>query len=443
MTITLNSKLMVFLFLFLSIEINKHIFTNYKKNINHEYFKIFKNIFNKSANIKIRIGIYAFCLKNGGRARITSILLNNFHNIKHFSLYLFTVRKKERNEYLIPNNTKRIVIKDNLIKMLKKNKINILIYQLFNIKEIKQLNNFKETKVIYYLHWSIFTWIYSDFSFFKLLYNNLKKSKYVITVVPFENDYLFKKWGIRSILMSSFITYDYNNIVPSDLSSKTILMLGRGKDRNKRFYLGIKSMKYILKEVPECQLKIISRLFGIGYLQNFTKKLSLQNHVKFVGYTSKPEIYFKNASLHIFPTISESFGLALCETKIYGIPSILLGLDYVSIAKGGTIIIYDDKPESIAKEAIKLLNNYKYRKKLGVKARKSVKQLNNDDVLLKWIKLILSVYKGDNYYELLRKQDKKISNKDALNLINSQIKLLKIRTSIFKNITINEFLNFI
>ena len=243
--------------------------------------------------------------------------------------------------------------------------------------------------------------------------------------------------------MSSFITYDYNNIVPSDLSSKTILMLGRGKDRNKRFYLGIKSMKYILKEVPECQLKIISRLFGIGYLQNFTKKLSLQNHVKFVGYTSKPEIYFKNASLHIFPTISESFGLALCETKIYGIPSILLGLDYVSIAKGGTIIIYDDKPESIAKEAIKLLNNYKYRKKLGVKARKSVKQLNNDDVLLKWIKLILSVYKGDNYYELLRKQDKKISNKDALNLINSQIKLLKIRTSIFKNITINEFLNFI
>ena len=237
--------------------------------------------------------------------------------------------------------------------------------------------------------------------------------------------------------------YEYNNIVPSDLSSKTILMIGRPSDRKKRFDLGIKAMKYIIKEVPESQLLMIGSLSGISYLQDLIKILSLQKYTKFVGYTPTPDIYFKNASLHIFPTICESYGLVLSETKIYGIPNILLGLDYVSIAKGGTIIIYDDNPESIAKEAIKILTNYRYRKKMGVRARKSLKQFNNDDLLLKWIKLILSVYRGDYHYELLRNQDKKMSKLDSLNIINSQIKLLKMRNPIFKNMTINKFIHFI
>ena len=65
-----------------------------------------------------------------------------------------------------------------------------------------------------------------------------------------------------------------------------------------------------------------------------------------------PEKHFKDASLHIFPSLSESFGLILSETKIYGIPNILLGLDYLSISRGGTIIIYDDTAESISKESL-------------------------------------------------------------------------------------------
>ena len=69
-----------------------------------------------------------------------------------------------------------------------------------------------------------------------------------------------------------------------------------------------------------------------------------------MGYTSTPEIYYKNI---------------LSETKIFGIPNILVGLDYISIAKGGTVIIYDDNSISIAKEAIKILKDINYRKELG------------------------------------------------------------------------------
>ena len=59
-----------------------------------------------------------------------------------------------------------------------------------------------------------------------------------------------------------------------------------------------------------------------------------------------------------------------------------MGLNYVSLSKGGTVIIYDDKPESLAKIAIKILKNKKYRKKLGKQARKSIKYFNNQYLLI-------------------------------------------------------------
>ena len=171
------------------------------------------------------------------------------------------------------------------------------------------------------------------------------------------------------------------------------------------------------------------------------KKFKLEDKVKFIGYTSKPEEYFKNASLHIFPSISESFGLVLSETKIYGIPNIITGLDFVSISKGGTVIIYDDNPETIGKEAIKILKDDKYRKKLGKEARESMKKFKNELTIKKWIKLINSIYKGDDYYKNLTEEEN-IPVKDSIDILENQTKLLKKREPFFKNITTQLLLNF-
>ena len=84
--------------------------------------------------------------------------------------------------------------------------------------------------------------------------------------------------------MNNFITYEYNSVIPSDLSSKIILMIGR-VSRKKRIDLGIKAMKYIIEEIPECQLKIISKLGGTENLKKLINKLNLEKNVKFVGFT--------------------------------------------------------------------------------------------------------------------------------------------------------------
>ena len=413
--------------------------------LNENDLQILKNMnitLNKKIKGKIRLGIYGYCIFNGGRARITALLVNYLYKIKFFKIFLFTVENKKENEYIIPNDIKRCKIKNNLMKILRLNKIDILIYQLDNFKEIELLNNLNDIKVIVYHHSSTFDWIYSNYTNFKTIYRLFLESKYYVSIVPFENDYLFKKWGIKSILMNNFMTYEYNSVIHSDLTNNTILMIGRGQAKKKRFQIGIQSMEFIIKEIVECQMEIISDFTKIGKLMDLVNNLSLNKNIKFIGYNKNPEIYFRNASLFIFPSISEAFPMVIIESKIFGVPIILLGLDYLSIAKGGTIIIYDDTPESISKEAIKILKNQKYKEKLGKEARHSMKKYNNQNLVIKWIELILSIYNGDQYYKQIREQNDNIAYSDLITIRYNQIKLLKMRISNFINITINDYENF-
>ena len=277
---------------------------------------------------------------------------------------------------------------------------------------------------------------------FKSIYENFYSSKYVVSIVPFDNDYLFNKWGLNTILMTNFMTHEFEFILTSDLSTKTILLIGRGNAKKKRFHIGIEALEYIIKEIPNSELIILSKLSGIEKLQTLVNNLNLENNIKFNGYSSSPDLYFRNASLNIIPSISEAFPMVLSETKIYGIPNIIIGLDYIFNAKGGTIIIYDDKPESLASEAIKIIEKREYRKILGKEARISMKKFNNDLLLKDWIELILSIYKGQYYYNKLREDKKKLSQDVGINILNNQIKLLKMRYIIFKNITRKEFENY-
>jgi hypothetical protein len=397
----------------------------------------------RTNKIKIKIAIFSYSVKNGGVERQTSLMLHYFNKVKIFDLFLFTLKHKEENEYKVDENIKRIVIKRNLFQILIENNIDILIYQFYKVSEIKKLNNLKKTKTIFINHSCFLHWIYyNKLFFFKTVYKTYRQCKYLISLVPFENNYLFKKWGINSILMNNFIGYKYNSIKPSDLSSKTILMIGRGNDRIKRFEIGIKAMKYIANEIPECEMKIISKTDNLKRLKYLVTKMNLNKNIEFVGYISNPSMFYTNASLHLFPTLAEAFPNILSETLVYGIPNILAGLDYVSTAKGGTVIIYDDSPISIAKIAIKILKNKRYRIKLGKGARNNMKKFRNDLLLRKWIKLLLSIYKGENYYKFLRQKKRKSSEVEYINIINNQLKLLKLRNKQYLNISINNIENF-
>jgi predicted DNA-binding protein (UPF0278 family) len=95
---------------------------------------------------------------------------------------------------------------------------------------------------------------------------------------------------------------------------------------------------------------------------------------------------------------------------------------------------------SIAKEAIKILKDDKYRNKLGKEARKSMKKFNNELLVKKWVKLIISIYNDDNYFEDLKK-DNSMSESEANIIIKTQIQLLKKRNPNYHKITIDNIKN--
>ena len=275
------------------------------------------------------------------------------------------------------------------------------------------------------------------------IYHVYKSCKYVVTLIPLENDYLFKKLGINSILMDNPSTFNYDLVIPSDLSQKNIIMIGRGDDPSKRFDLGIKAMKNIIIEIPECKMAIIS-VFNKN-LEKLIKNLHLRHNIKITGFQKNPELYLKNASLHIFPSLSESYSMVLGEVKMFGIPTIICGLDYLALAKGGTIIIYYDNPDTIAKEEIKILKDDKYRKKLGKEARKSMKKHQNKLIIKKWIKLLLSVYNGIGkslFEKLFRRYNKKVTEYEANIILNNQLNLLKNKNPRFKDLTLEKLKNY-
>ena len=161
-----------------------------------KYMNILRNeiIFFKTNKNKIKLAIFSRSIKNGGVERQTSLMLHYFNKVKIFDLFLFTLKHKEENEYKIDANIKRIVIKRNLFQILIENNIEILIYQFYKVSEIKKLNNLKNTKTIFinrscFLHWIYYNKLY----FFNTVYKTYRQCKYLISLVPFENNLNCKK----------------------------------------------------------------------------------------------------------------------------------------------------------------------------------------------------------------------------------------------------------
>ena len=396
---------------------------------------------------KIRVAFYCTSLKYGGVERVTSILLNYLVKEKYLALYLITFKPILFDEYSLPNNITRISLnnrKRNLFKEIKKEEIDILIYNFYEINEIKKLNKLKKTKVIYYNHSSYFLWILNHvYNFKQSVYQEYKNCKYILSLIPLETDYLFKIWGINSVFVNNPSTYDYDSVLPSNLSQKNIIMVGRGNDPSKRFELGIFAMKTIIKEIPDCKMNIISKNFS--NLINMVQILNLNEYIKITGYQKNPESYYKNASLHIFPSICDTYPMVISETKIFGIPTIICGLDYLALAQEGTVIIHDNEPNSLAREAIKILKNDMYRKKLGIEARESMKKIKNDLIAKKWAKLLLSVYKGVDelsFQKLFNDNHKRINQDEADMILNNQLKIFKKVIPNLKGATIENLKSF-
>ena len=86
-----------------------------------------------------------------------------------------------------------------------------------------------------------------------------------------------------------------------------------------------------------------------------------------------------------------------------------------------------------------------YRKKLGNEARESMKNLSNEIIVKKWLKLFLSIYNGldpSSYSNLFEESYKRITEEEANIILNNQLNLLKKRIPDLKDLTLEKLKNY-
>ena len=185
-------------------------------------------------------------------------------------------------------------------------------------------------------------------------------------------------------------------------------MLGRQNDMIKGAIYAVKAMPLILKEVPDAQLNIITSDSRIQFLKNLTNELNLTKNIKYIYHTYDISTQFYNSSIHLFTSLSEAFPMAMNEGKAHGMPIVAFDVPISPPYQDGVITVDSMDYEALARECIKLLKDYDYRKKMGEWAKLSLNRFSNDETVEIWGELFDALNQGEKQF---RELQKKILNK--------------------------------
>ena len=235
-----------------------------------------------------------------------------------------------------------------------------------------------------------------------------------IFIAP-DDYYFYKKLGFKNeIFIPNLYTFEPSEVISSNLTTKNIVILGRLNDLIKGVKYAIQAMFYIVKEVPDAMLYLVSSDSRIQFLKNLTRDLNLTNNIIFKGNTYNLTELFCNSSVHMFTSLSEAFPMAMNEGKAHGVPIVGFDVPYSMPYQQGFIGVKLFDVEGLARETIKLLKDYDYRKRMGEAAKKSLDVVKNNETVELWGRLCDSLMDSnrDNYRKLQDEIEKKYYNEE-------------------------------
>ncbi|MFH1032001.1 MAG: glycosyltransferase family 4 protein [Chloroflexota bacterium] len=166
------------------------------------------------------------------------------------------------------------------------------------------------------------------------------------------------KWNVRTAL----------NIPSKDL----LLYVGRfGKEKNLDFLL--RAFQQLLSLRPGARLIIAGDGPQREFLEKYALSLGIAQFVTFIGFLQRRDLVdlYKQASLFVFASKTETQGLVLVEAMMAGVAVVAVGmmgpLDIITSGETG-ILVGEDENE-FAQACNKLLQNNNERQRIGIAAR--------------------------------------------------------------------------
>ena len=360
---------------------------------------------------KINIAFLYSSLTANGIGRVITVTSKYLLKTGKYNIYFITEKPNIR-EFSYDPSIKRFIAYYNftLLRNLSKyEKIDIVVLQNLCSRSAVKFHKNLGQKVICMYHGIFMSAMYGNHVTSYKNWDQFDSCDSYIFIGP-DDYYFYKKLGYNnSIFVPNLYTFDPSEVKSSNLTNHNIIILGRLNDWIKGVKFAIKAMEYIVKEVPDAVLYLVSSDSRVQYLKNLTRALNLTKNIIFKGGTFNITQLFYNSSVHMYTSLSEAFPMALIEGKAHGMPVVGFDVPYSLPYQQGFIGVELFDVKGLARETIKLLKNYEYRKRKGEEAKKSLDVVKNNETVELWGRLCDSLLSSNR--EDYRKLQREIENK--------------------------------
>ena len=359
-------------------------------------------------NEKIGIAFIYHIMHSNGVARVISLLADHLVKTGRYNVYIIS-GKENKKDYKYDNRIQRFLGHDNKAKLKElKEKLNIQFFILNNqlTKDLIQFLQSLKTKVIGIFHGVYLSPIFHNNtqgyrSWYKYNYYN------AFITVSADDLYVYKKLGYKmATFLPNLYTFEPLKTPESNLTYNNIVILGRAHDKIKGAIYAIEAMSYIVKEVPDANLIFATSDYNINNLKKLAKNYGISKNIIFKIFPNITEV-FLNSSVLMFTSLCEAFPMAMNEGKAFGLPVVAFNIPFSPPFQSGVITVPHLDTKALAKETVKLLKDYNYRRIKGKDAKLSLNRFSNKETTTLWEKLFKSLSKGNKEYSKFQKEIEK------------------------------------
>ena len=168
---------------------------------------------------------------------------------------------------------------------------------------------------------------------------------------------------------------------------KKILFVGRLEQRKNPLVI-IKSIPYIVERISDLKFVFVGKE-DRNYkkeIEKIVEKYSLQKYIEFHPWLGKEKLkeLYKEVSLIVVPSLSESFGYTLIEALSCGVPVVCSRIDvFKELVSDKSVLFADPYNEKEWAECIiKLLTENEYAKSLAENARAEIKEKYSVEIVV-------------------------------------------------------------
>lgn len=348
----------------------------------------------------IAIDCRMYSKKFTGIGRYINQLIINLSKIDSNNTYLLYLNKEDFNELQTPaSNFKKILVnaphysfreQTNFLWSILKTKPDLIHFTNFNqpiLNPFPQITTIHDLTLHYYPGKKFKSPIYQLVYKF-ILYIAVLKSKFLITISENTKKDLEKFYPrsqsknhvIYNGVDTTFLKESSQQKPKLKLPKEYILYTGNWREHKNITNL-IKAF-HLLKNKYNYQGKLIltgnpNPLYPEPI--NYIKKHNLQEDILQLGLVEEQELpsLYKNASLYIFPSLYEGFGLPILEAYASKTPVACSNTACLpEIAKKGALYFNPSKPQDIAKTANQILSNQELQKKLIYQGQQRLKDFS-------------------------------------------------------------------